>query len=154
MRRNTTIALIIILSMTACGISENTITPPYDINSPNTLIAWCPSDICTNSRFYLNIVYFTNDTPLTFDDRLLVYHGAYCTLLEKRTVEDYIWTDEFYEETHLPNEEVWFVECNNRHRRGNNGNTEFIEGSYSTEGWVFPNAMMSISEWDKEYKTP
>ena len=149
------IALVIVVSITACGTADKTITPPYDFNSPDTLIAWCPSDICPNSRFHLYTVYFANDTPLTLDDRLLVYHGAYCTVLEKRTVEDYIWTDEFNQQTHLSDPvEVWLVECDNRYRRGNNGNTEYIEGSYSTEGWVFPNAMMSVSEWDNEYKSP
>jgi hypothetical protein len=148
MKSEIIIALTMILSITACGTAEKTITPPYDINSPNTRIAWCPSDVCTNSSFYLNTAYFANDTLLTFDDRLLVYHGAYCTILEERTVEDYIWTDEFNEQTHLSDVEVWLVECDNRFRRGSDGNTEFIDGSYSTEGWVFPNAMMTISERD------
>jgi hypothetical protein len=147
--------LVLIIGTIACGTTATEITPPYDITSPETVIAWCPSDICPNSRVHLNTVYFTNDTPLTFDDNLLVYHGAYCKILEKRTVDEYIWTDEFLEQTKLSAVEVWLVECNNRYRRGNDGATEYLEGSYSTQGWTFPNSIMiTVSEWDKEYMTP
>lgn len=154
MRSHILIALTIVLVITACG--TKTIMPPYDINSPTTLIVWCPSDVCPNSRFYLNTAHFTNDTPLTFDNRLLVYHGAYCTILETRTVDEYLWTDENYEQTHLSEPvDVLLVECDNRFRRKGDSSTEYIDGSYITEGWIISNTnVISISGWDSDPRTP
>ncbi len=101
------------------------------------LIIFCLD--CPNLGFYLDTVYFTNDTPLIFDDRLVVFHGAYCTILEKRTVEKYIWTDEItLEQTKLSNLDVVRIECDNRYRRKIYGATEFLEDSYITQGWTFP----------------
>jgi len=140
------IVLALFLLISACS---STIKPPYDVDDPNTRIAWCPSTMATSQSCYLNTAYFFNDTYLTRDDRLLVSHGAFCTLLETRVVEGYIWTDELYEETRLSEPvDVVFVECDNRYRRGGNGTIELFGESYKTEGWTFPNAVLTIEEWD------
>jgi hypothetical protein len=147
------IVIVVVIAFTISACKPEPITPPYSLDDTNTQIIWCPD--CPNSRLHLNTVNFTNDTPLTFDDQLLVYHGAYCTILEKQIVEKYIWTDELtLEETNLSDVDVILVRCNNSYRRGSNGSTELLEGSYVTEGWIFPNALMTIEEWDKWSKTP
>jgi hypothetical protein len=101
--------------------------------------------------FYLNTAYFANDIPLTFDDQLVVFHGAYCTILEKRTIEEYIWTDEIaLEETQLSNIDVVRIQCDNRYRRKSDGTTEFLKDSYVTDGWTFPEGYVTtVDEWDK-----
>ncbi len=144
--------LIIALIISAC--KPETITPPYSLEDPNTRIIDCFD--CGQSKFYLNTAYFANDTLLTFDDRLLVSHGAYCTILEKRTATEYIWTDEItLEETILSNVDVILIECDNRYRRKGDGSTEFIKDSYITEGWTFPGGIVTtVEEWDKRVKTP
>ncbi len=152
MRTFTAFTAMIVFILSACKAEP--VTPPYSLDDPNTRIIDCRD--CPNLGFYLNTAYFTNDTPLTFDDRLVVFHGAYCTILEKRIVEEYTWTDEItLEKTRLSNVDVIRIECDNRYRRKGDGTTEFLEDSYVTEGWTFPGGIVTtVEEWDKRVKAP
>ena len=124
MRTFVAIALLTTFTITAC--KPEPITPPYSLDDPNTRLIDCLD--CPNLGFYLNTAFFTNDTPLTFDDRLIVFHGAYCTILEKRIAQEYTWTDETtLEITKLSNVDVIRIECDNRYRRKSDGTTESLE---------------------------
>ncbi len=151
MKQTITLPMFVIaLSLAACGTIVKANQPTYDIDSSETLVAWCPAEVCPDSRFHLNRDPSANDPPQSIADRLWVYHGTYCKLIEKMSVDDYLWTGEDNVQTRLTFPvDVYLVECDNSYRRAGDGKTEYFEGSMKTLGWAFPTDLLPVAEWDR-----